>query len=242
MELVSATAPTNEVAKCLSSVLVSLDAACAITLTSTAAGGNFVPALWTPAGAASLSYKQYTECPVDGAAVASTGGATSTVEQRQAALATAFSNHIYGAGKPVTTTLAFAAGKVTATSNSETFTYVITQASNADLGAEVAVPTTTTGLNAGTFTASIITQCGNGRYGLILSTDIKVCPVCPAGTFGTDGSCESCAAGTGGAAGVGATSCSACDAGTYAAEGSSDCLPCPPQTYSGASASQCTQW
>ena len=236
-------------AKCLSSVRVTLATSCNVTLTSTAAGGNFVPALWTPAAAASVTYKQYMECPVDGAPVQPTGAAGSDAAARLAAIESAFSNHIYGAGKPYTTALAYTAGKVVATADSQTFTYVITELTpgvTTDLGdatnIKVVTSTTAAGLAAGTFAAGITTACGGGRYGIIIGNDLKLCPVCPAGTTGDGNSCDSCAAGTGKNAGVGATTCTDCDAGTYAAEGSSDCLPCPPQTFSDAKAGQCTQW
>lgn len=240
MELVDASLATHDVAKCLSSVRVALDDGCAVSITSTSAGGNFVPALWT--AAASVTYQQYKECPVDGTAVA--GGDSSAT--RLAAIQTAFSNHIYGAGKAYTTTLTYAAGQVTAAADSQTFTYVITELAG-DVGTtlgdatNIKVLDSITGLPTDASEASITDACAAGRYGLILNDDIKICPVCPAGTTGDGNACSSCAAGTGKAA-VGSGSCAACDAGTYAAEGSSDCLPCPQHTYSDASAGQCTQW
>lgn len=242
MELVSASLATHEVAKCLSSVQVALDGACAVAITSTAAGGNFVPALWTAAD--SYSYKQYKECPVDGTAVAP---GADTAAARLVAIEVAFANHIYGAGKPYPTNITYTAGKVVAAADSQTFTYVITELAGGvgtTLGdaTNIKVLDSITGLPTDASEALITDPCASGRYGLILNDNIKVCPVCPAGTTGDGSACSSCDAGTGKNSGVGATTCTSCDAGTYAAEGSSDCLPCPPQTYSAGGAGQCTQW
>lgn len=248
MDLVAATSATHEVAKCLSSVKVSLDGDCKVSVTSTAAGGNFVPLLWAPSTAANYTYTQYMECPVDGEAVTP---AAESAAARLAAIQTAFSNHIYGAGKPYTTTLTYSTGKVVAAADSQTFTYVITELTLAavatDLGnaADLKVLTAAgaDGLTDGTEYKTAFTQaCSAGRYGFILNDNVKICPLCPAGTTGDGSACSACDAGTGKNAGVGATSCTQCDAGTYAAEGSSDCLPCPQHTYSAAGAGQCTTW
>ena len=243
MELVSTTAPTNAFAKCLSSVKVEVASNCDVTLTATAAGGNFVPSMWTPAAADTYSYKQYKECPVAGTAVVGVDAAAN--------LATAFANHIYGSTKAITTSLVYLAGKVTASADSQTFTYIISEltAVGADLGDAINIVVlsngTAAGLTSGTeFNNDITATCtaSEGRYGFILNDNIKVCALCPAGTTGDGYGCTACAAGTGKASGVGATTCAACDAGTYAAEGSSDCLPCPQHTFSAAQAGQCTSW
>ena len=171
MELVNTDAPSHDIAKCLSSVKVAVAANCAITITATAAGGNFVPAMWQPVDA-SLTYAQYAECPEVGTAVAP--GAVTTAA-RLNAIQTAFGNHIYGSGKAYTTTLDYAAGKVTATADTKTFTYVITEmtlaavATDLNKFADIKVITSTAGLPAAAYKASITTACGAGRYGLIVS-------------------------------------------------------------------------
>lgn len=244
MELVGASSASHVLAKCLSSVHVALAADCAVSLTSSGAGGNFVPALWTPAAAAPYTYTEHKECPQEGAPVAP-GAATAAA--RLAAIEAAFSSHIYGAGKAYPATLTYTAGKVVAAADSQAFTYVITEVAGgvgASLGDAANIKVLTdpaaAGLPEGTFTAAITTACGSGRYGLILDDSIQVCLMCHAGTGG-DGSCAPCDAGTA-KAGVGAGSCTACQAGTYAATGSSDCIACPQHTYSGAGASQCIHW
>ena len=97
-----------------------------VTLTSLAPGGNFVPSMWQPAGAASYTYQQWQECPTDGSPVASTADVLADIS-------TAFSQFPYGASKVIdmdgNTPVAFAAaGEVTIVNGAgDTFTYAITE-------------------------------------------------------------------------------------------------------------------
>lgn len=183
MELVGTTgtdAASSDVAKCLSSVRFDVsnvdgDGACRVAITSTAAAGNFIDGLWQPTSVAPLAYQQYQECPTSRDAVIITPGA--------GALNAAFSNYVYGAGKAISSTLDFSAGKVTVTAGGATFAYAITEktgltAAQADLGAptnaDLAVIASTTGLAAGQFKASIATKCDAGRYGLVVRNTIKL--------------------------------------------------------------------
>ena len=241
MELLAASAPTHEVARCLASVRADLAADCSLALAAPAAGGSFVPGLWASPGAEAYTYAQPRECPAAGAAVALAKGSA-------AALAAAFSAHIYGAGKPVATTLSFSSGVVTAScAGGATFTYAITRLEGIDaadfgLAGHLRVLPATAGLSAGQYADSLSAACGAGRYGLILTDSIKLCPLCGAGTTGDGDACQACTAGSA-KPGVGTGSCAACAPGSYAPDGSSDCLPCPQHTYAGAGgAKQCEPW
>ncbi len=62
----------------------------------------------------------------------------------------------------------------------------------------------------------------NGRYGIVMNDDFKLCPLCPAGTYSDEGNgCTSCEGGK--RSGVGATSCATCSKGTYAEGGEQRC-------------------
>ena len=242
MELLGASAPTHAIAKCLATARVQLAANCSLALAAPAAGGNFVPSLWVSPGAETYTYAQLRECPATGAPVALAKGSA-------AALAAAISAHVYGAGKPMTASLAFTAGKLAVAADSHTFTYAITQLEGieaSDFGQAgnlmVLADTAAAGLAPAQYAPSLTAACEAGRYGLILGDSLKLCPLAGAGSTADGSACQACAAGTA-KAGVGAGSCAECAAGSYAPDGSSDCLPCPQHTYAGDSgAKQCDTW
>ena len=133
LSLVGTTAPTHELAKCLSSVRVAIGTACDVELEALAGGGAFIPAQWQPPDADAFAYlRDWQECPTAGAAVPAAGAAAPA--DVVAALAQAFAEFPYGASKPVplaaATPVAFAApGKLVVTDASgASFTYAITEA------------------------------------------------------------------------------------------------------------------
>ena len=179
MELMNAPAghEGDDLALCLSSVRFDVYGNCSVAITATAAGGNFVPAMWQPSTADALTYKQYAECPSWREAVTFSKG-----DNALTGISTAFSNFIYGPDKPVSTVLAVPnAGVVTATVSGTTFTYAITEATTfaaADfatgVAAKIAKIAATTNLPAGTFVAdTIVDPCAAGRYALILTDALK---------------------------------------------------------------------
>lgn len=76
-----------------------------------------------------VGYKQYKECP----AISTVVPSGVTPADNQAAIVTAFENHIYGPGKPIELdTITYTAGKAVVKVNATTsFTYVITEVRNA---------------------------------------------------------------------------------------------------------------
>ena len=237
LELVSAASglESHEIAKCLSSAVVSIAADCKVSIAAPTADNSYVDAMWTTTGMA--SYSDYKLCPASSTPVYDTDVPTS--------LKLAFNGYTHGfdtSGATPTalkgvgvTDVAFASfGKVTITIDSTaTLVYAIRATVNSttsfDNTAAVAVTkdNAATGFTANTeflTNANIGMNCGSGRYGLLMG-DFKLCPLCPAGSVGTGGfSCKPCAAGTAsGAVGFSGT-CASCAAGTYAQDG--ECQPC----------------
>ncbi|KAI7844392.1 hypothetical protein COHA_002190 [Chlorella ohadii] len=239
LELVSAASglESHEIAKCLSSAVVSIAADCKVSIAAPTADNSYVDAMWTTTGMA--SYSDYKLCPASSTPVYDTDVPTS--------LKLAFNGYTHGfdtSGATPTalkgvgvTDVAFASfGKVTITIDSTaTLVYAIRATVNSttsfDNTAAVAVTkdNAATGFTANTeflTNANIGMNCGSGRYGLLMG-DFKLCPLCPAGSVGTGGfSCKPCAAGTAsGAVGFSGT-CASCAAGTYAQDGT---LPTPSE-------------
>lgn len=243
MDLVSAASSTDELAKCLSSVKVSLNSGCNVTITSLAAGGSFVDAIWSSDSAA--TYKRYQECPTNGAVTVPSATDGPGVA---AAIETALEKHIYGGKKDTAiASIAYAAGGKVTITRSGAYIYAITYVEDAfnatNIGEDAAdiVVADGTGLTLDThyIAEDLSATCGAGKYGIVLADTIKVCPLCPAGTSGDGFGCTSCEAGQ--KSDVGAATCSDCLTGTYANGGNSDCLPCPTGTYSNTNkTSECT--
>ena len=213
------TTDTNhELAKCLSSAIVSIDVDCKVSINATATDNSFVQALWSSDAG---SYKQLKLCPATSAkAVFDTDAAKS--------LALAFNGYIYGfnsATPPaalkesgVTGVTFPAAGRmVVAFGTSDTLTYAIraksatTSAIHAT-NAVVVTDGTTSGFDTTEFKSADDAglDCDAGRYGMLVG-DIKLCPLCPAGTTGDGNGCTACPAGKASDA-VGVTDTTGCTA------------------------------
>lgn len=97
-----------------------------VTLEALAPGGNFVPAMWQHADAATYAYKSWQECPTTGAKVTSSADTPAAVIT---AIGTAFAQFPYGASKAIgTPVLTFpAAGAALITVGGSTFRYGISQ-------------------------------------------------------------------------------------------------------------------
>ena len=246
MDLVDATDKTTEVAKCLSSVRITLAANCKVQIVSTpAAGGSFVTAIW---GTASQpTYTQLIECPLDaGTAVPVTFPVTYDADDLRTniltAIQTALNQRVYGSGKP-SGLASIAAANGVVSFGTTAYIYAV-KASTVALTMKAVSRVTGTGLTSPQIAASVGAACditNDGRFGVIIG-DIKLCPLCPAGTTGDGNGCTACTAGTASNA-VGAKTCGTnCARGTYSGDGLSDCLPCPAGTYtSAAGESQCLE-
>jgi hypothetical protein len=169
------------------------------------------------------------------------------------AIATAINKHVYGtaagAGADASIdALAMAlpiagTAALTRAASSVTWTYSVTESSNA---AALAVVDTCEVNTGDTCKKDLAVACLHGAYGIITAGNRKICALCPAGTYSADGiTCTACDAGkASGSVGADASAdCGICGAGHYAEPGSSDCLLCPAGTFHAGDASgACTPW
>ncbi|PRW59428.1 serine threonine [Chlorella sorokiniana] len=268
MELFSATgtgATSSELAKCLSSVKVTLDTHCNVDLESLSSGGAFIPSIFTDSSLAGDTYKQFKECPSTSAATVSAGTnpiastdvtATGTFTD---ALLTQLKKFAYQGARDTAglANIQILNGIVTVQDKQSgptvVYKYAIKEATMTVPGVPsvpgggVATPTGTDMVaNTEYFANANIGQtCAAGRYGLVVKppsgASIKVCFLCPVGTYGDGNGCTAVSAGKASDT-VGATQdpVATCAAGTYAQGGNSDCLPCPAGSFSAAGAGQCT--
>lgn len=252
MELVgySSGAASHDIAKCLSSVKVSLDLNCKVSLAAGASDNSYVKSIW---GNDNSLYPQLQLCPA-----ASTTAAYKT--DTKTSIVLAFDAYIYGlntagdtANKPSgVSAIAYTAnGVVTLTvtgSSAGTLTYAIRAVTNGDFENDVdsaVVVTDGTGLTLATHYKADVADpdsdpetddsvylgdaCGAGRYALLITDTIKLCPLCPAGTHGDGNGCMACAAGkASGSVGVAtpanlADACTECGSGLFAQQGEKRC-------------------
>lgn len=230
-ELVQADASlnSNEIAKCLSSLTINLDADCNVNIAAPAADNSFIDAMWS---SDSGSYKQMKLCPLASPKIA----LGADVADYQAAILKALNSYAYGLkadnsiAKTSGATIAYGPGVVTVTIGGNTLVYAIRDATAAtaskigdstNLVAATAAGLATAGLSEGTSyrnSTNVGQDCPSGSYGLPLD-DFKLCPLCPAGTVGDGNGCTACSAGSASAVVGFNGTCSACLAGTYAADG-----------------------
>ena len=236
MDLVDATDKTTDVAKCLSSVRVTVAGNCDIAVSAPSAGGSFVTALW--GSATQPTYTQLMECPSTSSLLTGANGGASADNNFLDAVQIALNQHIYGASGKSSGLTGIAAADGVVTFGTTAYIYAV-KASTVSVTGVVAA--NGAGLDAPLIAASVGDACTAGRFGAIVG-DIKLCPLCPAGTTGDGSGCTACASGTTSGT-VGVTICATtCAAGTYSGDGQSDCLPCPAGTYSSATGqSQCLE-
>lgn len=223
VDLTSASGPGSAgdpIAKCLSSMTLVVAGAgnCEVTITPTAADGNFVTAI---RGSDADLYTVLQACPTTARDVYTSSGTDGN-----AAIAEAISRAIYGS---VVTdadvdSATYSSGTLTLAGRSSTWVYAVTGASGSSF------VTTSTG------TVSSASSCSAGSYGVAIDDTTKICALCPAGSYSEAsnyGGCTPCDAGNYENR-VGQSTCAnPCPRGTYADVGTSDCLPCAAGTYAG---------
>ena len=241
MELVKADAGVtgNELATCLSSLTINVNADCKVYIGAPAADNSFLQSLWSSDSGA---YTQFKLCPLTGPEIALS--ATDDATENKAAILLALNSYAYGlngavAAKTSGATIAYANGVLNVTIGSTgSLVYAIRDAT-ADTVSKLNVATlvvadptnlAAAGLAEGTEfrnADNIGEDCTAGHYGLLIGESVKLCPLCPAGTHGDGNGCTACAAGKASAnvgvatnAGTPAASCpTTCAAGFYAQEG-----------------------
>lgn len=240
MELVDAASNlvSNEVAKCLPSATVGVDASCNVYITTTASDNAYVESMWTTTAAGIDTYKEFKLCPA-----ASTANVTAANDADvPAAFLLALNSYVYGLNSARDTALKSSNyGAITFThpgrvvirysTGPDTLVYAIraiTGTPATAFGADAVIVTTSTGFGAGQVnTTHLGLPCDAGRYGLQISNSVKLCAVCPAGTTGVGGfSCKACAAGSASSSVLFSGTCTQCSAGTYAPEGKCRHNPC----------------
>ena len=240
MELVDAASNlvSNEVAKCLPSATVGVDASCNVYITTTASDNAYVESMWTTTAAGIDTYKEFKLCPA-----ASTANVTAANDAGvPAAFLLALNSYVYGLNSARDAALKNSGygaitfshtGRVVVrySTGPDTLVYAIraiTGTPATAFGSNAAVVTGSTGFGTGqVVTTDLGLQCDLGRYGLQISNSVKLCAVCPAGTTGVNGfSCKACAAGSASSSVLFSGTCTQCPAGTYAPEGKCQHCPC----------------
>ncbi|KAG7672153.1 putative Sushi, von Willebrand factor type A, EGF and pentraxin domain-containing protein 1 [Nannochloris sp. 'desiccata'] len=230
LDLVLATgndATSHPIAKCFSSITVSVLDDCTLTVIPNGEN-NYVPALWS---ANNDTYDNLNSCP-PGASMAFDDATAATATT---GLADLLATSIYAEGMTASVDAIVAASgivvvKSTYLGNEATLKYRSSFKSGSSTGIfATGAPSCTTATECN----AAVDSCEAGRHSIqIDGTTTYVCALCASGSYSAAnaGSCTKCAAGTA-RPDVGATSCSACNAGTFATLGSSDCRPCEPGTY-----------
>ena len=239
LELIDATGLTSdELAKCLPSATINVDADCNVYIGAPAADNSYVNALWS-SDSSVTSYQELKLCPVNGPKVALGADAASATT----ALGVAVNAYVYGlnaAGTAPAKTSGFTvsvpeSGVVYFTKSSSTLKYAIT-ATNSNTAAKFTdsaklivataalLADTDLSLTEGTHyrnPTNVGLACPLGSYGLPLG-DFKLCLLCPADTTGDGYSCAACPAGkASGSVGVtNTTGCTGnCDSGKFSQAG-----------------------
>ncbi|PSC75114.1 multiple epidermal growth factor-like domains 6 [Micractinium conductrix] len=246
LDLVNSTSLNDVMGRCLTSVQVNVYSDCKVSLTPLNSEGNWVPGIWS--GDATNTYQHYVECPrTEGPKLTPVGGASAVAVAIKAAIRAAIEGHVYGysGATPLYTltlsSVAYAPGRITITSSTgNQLVYAVTESTilSLEVDSNISPPTACSQLDKvwtcldNTIPEGIANPCPPGRYGIFVSTEIKVCGLCPAGSYSDEGNgCTSCEAGR--VSTMGQSGCAAmCGPGTFSPGGSSTCLPCPAGTYS----------